>query len=228
MRHGTIPLLALSLLPVTLTAQSDTKTFVIIILAGLSMLVVAGARWRDIAITGLVGILFVASVAYFRPYARERIMTFLNPASDPLNSGYQIQQSLIAIGSGKVFGRGYGQSIQKFNYLPEPIGDSIFAVYAEEWGFIGSVVLLSFFLFFAFRGCKIASRAGDTFGGLLVLGIVILIIAESFMNIASMLGVIPLSGMPLLFVSHGGTSLIIALSEAGIILNVSKHQKKFT
>ncbi|MSR71336.1 MAG: cell division protein FtsW [Candidatus Taylorbacteria bacterium] len=225
-RHGLLPFIIIAgILCPMLIAQSDTKTFVIVVFSGLSMLIVAGARWRDIFTVGFIGLLFVGSVAYFRPYARERIMTFLNPASDPLNSGYQLQQSLIAVGSGKMFGRGFGQSVQKFNFLPEPVGDSIFAVYAEEWGFTGSVLLVGLFLFFALRGFKIASQAGDLFGVFVVVGFVILIISESFMNIASMIGVIPLSGMPLLFVSHGGTAMIATLAEAGIILNVSRSKK---
>jgi cell division protein FtsW len=133
---------------------------------------------------------------------------------------------LIAIGSGGVLGKGYGQSTQKFNFLPEPIGDSIFAVASEEFGFLGSVLLIVFFLFFALRGLKIAAGAPDEFGRLLTLGIVILITAGSFLNIAAMLGIIPLTGTPLIFVSQGGTALLIAMAEAGIILNISKHTKK--
>ena len=153
-----------------------------------------------------------------------RITTFINPAADPLGAGYQIQQSLIAIGSGGIFGRGFGQSIQKFNYLPEPIGDSIFAVYGEEFGFVGCVLLILLLCFFALRGLKIAARAPDVFGGLLVVGIVILIMTQSFLNIAAMLGVLPLSGLPLIFVSHGGTALFFALATVGIVLNVSRSR----
>ncbi len=225
-KFGLAPFMVImGILGVLLLAQSDTDTLVVIFASGLAMLIVAGGRVRDIAVMLLIGALCVGSVAYFRPYARQRIMTFLNPAADPLGSGYQIQQSLIAIGSGRVTGRGFGQSVQKFNYLPEPIGDSIFAVAAEEFGFIGSCILILLFLFFGFRALKIASTSADQFGGLLVIGIVILILTESFMNIAAMLGLMPLSGQPLLFVSHGGTALIIALAEAGIILNVSKYSK---
>ncbi|MDO8510479.1 MAG: FtsW/RodA/SpoVE family cell cycle protein, partial [bacterium] len=133
--------------------------------------------------------------------------------------------SLIAIGSGGFKGRGFGKSIQKFKYLPQPMGDSIFAVAAEEFGFIGSVGLIIIFLFFGIRGLKIASQAPDSFSGLLTVGIVILILSQSFINIASMLGIIPLSGIPLLFVSHGGTALFFALAEVGIILNISKYRK---
>lgn len=225
-RYGLLPLLVIvAILTPILYTQTDTKTIVIIFVAGLAMLIVGGARWKDIIILGLISCFVLGIVAYNRPYIRERLNTFINPSANPQGAGYQIQQSLIAIGSGQMFGRGFGQSVQKFNFLPEPIGDSIFAVQAEEFGFAGSVLLIGFFLFFAFRALKIASRSSDQFGGLLVVGIVILVVSESFMNIASMLGVIPLSGMPLLFVSHGGTALLLVLAEVGIILNVSKYQK---
>ncbi len=227
-KFGLFPFIIITvILGAILLKQSDTNTFVVVFLSGLSMLIAAGARIRDICIMILIAILGVTAVAYLRPYARQRIMTFLNPAADPLGAGYQIQQSLIAIGSGGVFGRGFGQSIQKFNYLPEPIGDSIFAVESEEFGFLGSTLLILLFIFFSFRGLKIASKVNDLFGRLLIIGIVILITIESFMNIASMLGVIPLTGKPLLFVSHGGTALLITLAEVGLIFSISRFQGKF-
>lgn len=225
-KHGIVPyLIILTILSALLLSQSDTDTLVVIAATGIVMLFVAGAKIKDIMILGLILLCLVGIVITVRPYARQRIMTFLNPTVSSQGSGYQIQQSLIAIGSGGLTGRGFGQSIQKFNYLPEPIGDSIFAVQAEEFGLIGSVGIIILFLFFLFKSIKISNRVDDNFGGLLVLGIAILIIIESFMNISSMLGIIPLSGMPLLFVSHGGTALIITLGAVGIIANVSKYQK---
>lgn len=120
-------------------------------------------------------------------------------------------------------GRGFGQSIQKFSYLPEPIGDSIFAVAGEEFGFVGSTLLVILFGTFGILGLRIAARAPDMFGGLLVVGLVILIVGQSFVNIASTIGLVPLVGMPLIFVSHGGTALALSLAEVGIILSVSKR-----
>ncbi len=223
---GMLPYIVLmGILGLLLLSQSDTDTLIVIAGTGIAMLFAAGARIRYIAAMILALVVVVAGVAYTRPYVRDRIMTFINPTADIQGSGYQINQSLIAIGSGQIAGRGYGQSIQKFNYLPEPIGDSIFAVQAEEFGFVGSFILVGLFLLFAFRSFKIATRSPDSFGGLVVMGIAILTIVESFMNISSMLGIIPLSGMPLLFVSHGGTALIIILGAAGIIANISKYQK---
>jgi cell division protein FtsW len=225
-RLGIVPYVAMVvLLSALLLAQSDTDTLVVIAGSGLVMLFSAGARVRDLALLGLLLLSIVAGVIYFRPYARQRFMTFLHPTADTQGAGYQIQQSLIAIGSGQIAGRGFGQSVQKFKYLPEPIGDSIFAVGAEEFGFIGSVSLILLFLLFIFRAIKISSRAPDMFSALVVIGIAVFVTVESFMNISSMIGLLPLAGMPLLFVSHGGTALIIVLGAMGIIANISKYQK---
>lgn len=225
-RYGIVPyLVILGILSVLLLIQSDTDTLVVIAGSGMVMLFAAGARLRDIGLLIAIMLVLLGSVIYFRPYARQRIMTFLNPTADMQGAGYQIQQSLIAIGSGEIAGRGFGQSVQKFKYLPEPIGDSIFAVAAEEFGFIGSISLILLFLLFIFRSAKIAARAPDTFAAVVVTGIAMLVVVESFMNISSMIGILPLAGMPLLFVSHGGTALIIVLGAVGIIANVSKFQK---
>lgn len=223
---GLIPLIIIyGITGVIMLAQPDTDTLIVMLTAGFVMFFSAGARWRDIALIILIGIIGLAGLVTMRPYIKDRLATFINPASDPLNSSYQIQQSLIAIGSGGVAGRGFGQSLQKFNFLPEPTSDSIFAVAAEEFGFIGGFLIIVIFFFFALRGYRIASRAPDTFGSLLVIGFVTMVVVQSFMNIASMLGVIPLSGLPLLFVSHGGTALFFTLVATGIIMNVSRYQK---
>jgi len=225
--YGVLPFIVLSIIiAFPLLMQPDTGTLIVIYAAGFSMFIAAGARIRDIFIIIGTGILGAATLIFLRPYIMERILAFIDPSQDPLGSSYQIQQSLIAIGSGGWFGRGFGQSIQKFNYLPEPIGDSIFAVVAEEFGFIGAFIIISLFLFFAFRGLRIASKSPDHFSGLLVIGIVILIVTQSFINIASMLGIFPLTGLPLLFVSHGGSALFFTLLSVGIVLNVSKYTRK--
>jgi cell division protein FtsW len=226
-KMGMLPfLIIVGILGVLLLVQSDTFTLLFIIATGLGMFIAAGGRFMHILYMVLIAGLMVGGVLLTRPYALARVKTFLNPAADSQGAGYQIQQSLIAIGSGRIFGRGYGQSVQKFGYLPQPTDDSIFAVEAEEFGFAGSVTLICLFLLFVFRSFKIAVRAPDLFSRLLVLGIGMLIIVESFANIASLMGIIPLSGKPLLFVSHGGTALLIILATVGIIANVSKFQKK--
>ncbi|MBU3668561.1 MAG: cell division protein FtsW [Candidatus Taylorbacteria bacterium] len=226
-KFGTIPFVILSVLTASVVLmQPDTDTFMVIIAAGVAIYVTAGGKWKDLAIMGLVGVIGLTALVLQRPYLQQRILTFADPSKDPTGSSYQVQQSLIAIGSGGLTGRGFGQSIQKFNFLPEPIGDSIFAVAAEEFGFVGSVFIIFLYIMFALKGLKIAIRAPDIFGSYLVVGIITLITIQSFLNIAAMLAIIPLSGTPLLFISHGGTALFFALASVGIVLNVSRHQRK--
>lgn len=226
LKKGTVPfLLLLGGVAIPLLLQPDTDTYLIIAAASVAMFITAGGRFRDVICMGIIGVLLIASLAMMRPYIKERIAVFLDPSLDPQGAGYQIKQSLIAVGSGGLAGRGFGQSIQKFEYLPEPIGDSIFAVYAEEFGFFGSVVLILLFSSFALRGYRIASRAPDSFGMFLVVGIITLITTQAILNIAAMVAIAPLSGLPLPFISHGGTALLVMLASIGIVLNVSKYQK---
>jgi cell division protein FtsW len=224
--YGLLPIsILLSITGILLIKQPDAGTFLIIFTTAISMLIVSGGKWAHIGILIGVSLLLLILLAFWKPYILSRFTTFFDPSGDPLGSGYQIQQSLIAVGSGGLWGRGFGQSIQKFGQLPEPVGDSIFAIASEEFGLIGAVVIIGLFLAFAVRGLQIARRAPNSFSGLLVIGLVILIITQSFMNIGSALGVLPLVGVPLPFISHGGTALMVALIEAGIILQVSKHQR---
>lgn len=222
-KEGLLPVgIIFGIVSLSLLFQPDNDTLAVILATGTIMYFVAGASWKHIGLIVLTGIIGIGIVATARPYVRDRIATFIDPSRNTQGSSYQINQSLIAIGSGGFFGRGFGQSVQKFNYLPEPIGDSIFAVAAEEFGFVGSVVLLLAFLSFTLRGYFIASKSKDMFGRLLIVGIITLIITQSVINMSAMMGIIPLSGIPLVFVSHGGTALLIALASIGIILNVSK------
>ena len=223
---GILPLAALlGIVGGILVLQPDMGTFLVIATVGLSMFILAGGKWKHTLSLAGIGAVVLLVLGTLRPYIKARLLTFLNPAADPLGAGYQIQQSLIAIGSGKWFGRGLGQSVQKFNFLPEPIGDSIFAVFAEEWGFVGAFILIALFLVLALRGMKIANRAPTTFSRQLTVGIIVMIVVQSFINIASMLGIFPLTGMPLLLVSQGGTALIFALVAIGMVLQISKHKK---
>jgi cell division protein FtsW len=223
---GTLPFVAImALVGGVMLLQPDTDTFMIMAAAGLAMFVTAGGRWRDVGLLFLTAAILIGTIAFFRPYIMDRLTTFMHPDDDPQGSGYQIQQSLIAVGSGGFSGRGFGQSIQKFEYLPEPIGDSIFAVYAEEFGFIGSSLLIILFLCFTLRGYKIAAAAHDSFGMLLVVGFMTLIACQAFLNMGAMVGIAPLSGLPLPFISHGGTALLTTLAMVGIVLNVSKYRK---
>ena len=206
-----------------LIAQPDTGTFIITAAAGTAMYVAAGARWRDLLIIFLAGLVLLAGLAVWKPYIRDRIQTLIHH-DDFQGSGYQLRQSLIAIGTGGITGKGFGQSVQKFSYLPEADGDSIFAVLAEELGFVGASILIVLYILFALRGLWIATHAPDTFSGLLAVGLVILITTQSFINIASMLALVPLTGVPLVFVSHGGTALMVAMMEVGILLNISRYR----
>lgn len=225
LRYGVIPFLSvIAVTGLIMLSLPDTDTYLIMVMAGVAMFITAGADWKHILFLGLSGVVLLAAVAFMRPYVMDRITTFLDPGSDPQGSGYQVQQSLIAIGTGGWFGRGYGQSIQKFEYLPEPTSDSIFSVYAEEFGFVGSLTLILTLAFFTFRGFKIASQSSDLFGMLLVVGFMTLIVCQAFLNIAAMAAVAPLSGLPLPFISHGGTALFTTLAALGIVLNVSKYK----
>lgn len=227
-KYGFLPLIVLILITGgLLLKQPDTDSFIIICATAVTMFIVAGGKKRHVAILGAFGIICLIVLAFTRPYIMSRIMTYMNPADNSQTTGYQIQQSLIAVGSGQIFGRGLGQSIQKYKFLPESISDTIFAVLAEEGGFVSCVIVIIIFLLFTFRGFKIALKSPDIFGGLLVIGIVILTVLQSFINIASVLGIIPFSGLPLAFFSQGGTAMFMVLVQIGIVLNVSKFTKSF-
>ena len=222
-----VPFLSvMTILGSILLFQNDNDVLVILFALGFTMLFIAGPKWKHLGTIVLVALLGLSVIVMMRPHVLSRIKTFIDPSRDSLGASYQIEQSLIAIGSGGITGRGFGQSVQKFSFLPEPIGDSIFAVYAEEFGFIGSVFLVLLFIFLALQGLRIATRAPDLFGRLLASGIVILITMQSLLNIGAMLAVVPLIGTPLLFVSHGGTALLVTLAEIGIVLNISTYAKK--
>ncbi|USN87901.1 MAG: cell division protein FtsW [Candidatus Nomurabacteria bacterium] len=224
-RYGVLPFVAaVGIVGLVMLSLPDTDTFFLMALSGMAMFLTAGANWKHIGVMALGGLILITIVVSMRPYLIDRLTVFLHPEADPLGSGYQIQQSLIAVGSGEVTGRGYGQSIQKFEYLPEPIGDSIFAVYAEEFGFIGSLLLISILALFTFRGFKIATQTNDLFGVLLVVGFMTLIVSQAFLNIAAMIGLFPLAGLPLPLISHGGTAMLVTLAVLGIVLNVSKYR----
>jgi cell division protein FtsW len=209
-----------------LLRQPDTKSLILMLGTGGTLSYLAGLSKKYIALIVLLAIMGLGALVAVKPYLLDRVQTFIDPSSDPQGSSFQLQQSLIAIGSGGVFGRGLGQSIQKFSYLPEPQGDSIFAVIGEEFGFVGSVFVVLLYVAFAQRAFWIAARAPDNFGRLIVSGLVILLLAQSFLNIFSITGLFPLTGVPLVFMSHGGSALIISLFAVGIILNVSRYIKR--
>lgn len=223
---GFFPLLVLvGLVGFIMLKQPDTGTFAVIFVCAVAMFIAGGAPWKNALVLCTSAFSGILLLALFRPYVRERILVFLNPLHDPLGAGYQITQSLIAVGSGGLWGRGFGQSIQKFSFLPEPTSDSIFAIFSEEFGFVGGVFLIGLFVVFALRGFALSKRAPDYFSRLTIVGIVTMITGQAFLNIGSMLGIFPLTGLPLPFVSHGGTALIATLFAAGLVLNMSRHKE---
>lgn len=224
MRYGLLPYMgAAFLVSLVLLAQPDFGTYLVIMTASFVTYFVGGARKKHLLSLIAAGVLGVIVLISLRPYMLERVKTFFNSGHDPRGSSWQLNQSLIALGSGGLTGRGLGQSVQKFNYLPEPIGDSIFAVLGEELGFLGAVILIILYGIVGVRGYLISKGAGDQFGRLLAIGVVAIILAQATLNIGSMLGILPLTGVPLPLVSHGGTALMVALFELGVLLNISKN-----
>lgn len=206
--------------------QKDLGTMVVIAVIAITVYFTAGAPWRHLALLGLGGSgLFLLLVKIF-PYRWQRLTVFLNPELDPQGIGYHINQALLAIGSGGLFGLGLGRSQQKFNYLPEPAGDSIFAIISEELGFVFAVMLVVLFLILFLQGIKIARQAPDPFGKLLATGIMTWIIFQAYINIAAMLALVPLTGIPLPFISYGSSSLVMLLVAVGLVVNISKQTKK--
>lgn len=220
--------LGLILLPVIgiMFKQPDMDGLLTICFFAFGMYFVSGVNFKKILAVLLIGAVLMGGLLYTKPYIIQRVETFFNPGKDLLNAGYQINQSLIAIGSGQVTGKGFTQSTQKFQYLPEAISDSIFPIAAEEFGFVGSISIVIAFLLWAARGFYIANRTPSDFSRLLVVGIVIMVMFQVFMNIGSMTGILPLSGLPLPFFSKGGTSLLLTMIGVGIIINISKEIKK--
>ncbi len=222
--EGFLPfLIFLALVVAVMFFQKDTGTLMVMVAGAIGIFIAAGGRIWHLLALGLIGVIAFGALVVVRPHVRDRVTTFLDPSRDEQGSSYQINQSLIAIGSGGLMGRGFGQSIQKFNFLPEPIGDSIFAVASEEFGIVGSSLLVLLFLAFALYGYRLANKTSDSFGRLLTVGLVTLIAAQAFINIGAMLGLLPLTGVPLPFISHGGTALLLVLIEVGIILSISRH-----
>lgn len=227
---GVAAFLALIAAPGLLLAmQPDFGTLGIVIFSIFSVAIAAGLRFRYIALLALLGVTTLVILSFTPRYAYvyERIETFLFPhQQDERGDLFQVKQSLIAIGAGGATGVGLGQSLQKFTYLPEPMGDSIFAVIAEELGFVGAVFVVALFLLFAVRGYSIAARSPDLFGALLAVGISTYLVGEAFINIAAMLGLMPLTGIPLTFISQGGSAMLVSLAAAGLLLNISRHVRK--
>jgi cell division protein FtsW len=188
-----------------------------------AMVIAAGLSYRYIVGLALVGLPAAYVVLMSADYRRRRFLAFLDPWADPLGDGYHIIQSLIAVGSGGVFGRGLMGGIQKLFYLPEPQTDFIFAVIAEELGLLGATLVVACFGVIAWRGLRAATSAPDRFGAFLALGITTMVVAQAFVNLSVVLGLMPTKGIPLPLVSNGGSSLLVNLAAIGVLLNISQH-----
>ncbi|OGG62415.1 hypothetical protein A3C87_02295 [Candidatus Kaiserbacteria bacterium RIFCSPHIGHO2_02_FULL_49_34] len=227
-RHGLYPF-ALFTLPVAgiMVLQRDTDGLLVMLVGAGAMFFATGVAWRQVLGVVLVGVIGIAGIVASHADLRARVVQkFYGSEETVRDIGWQERQSLIAIGSGGLTGRGYGQSIQKFGNLPFAQSDAIFAIWAEEKGFVGTVgFIILVYLFFMMRGFRIASHARDVFGTLVVVGIMTMLMMQISINIASLIGVIPFAGLTLPFVSQGGTSLIVVLATMGLVLSVSKHMR---
>lgn len=223
-KKSVIPFLVITaVLSVLVILQPDIGTLFIITGIALSMVFAAGFRLRHLAFIGLAGGALFAVLVSTANYRLARIFVYLHPELDPQGIGYQVNQALLAVGTGGLWGLGFGRSRQKYNYLPEPAGDTIFAVTAEELGFVRTLLLVTAFMVIAYRGYKIAEHAPDVFGRLLAVGITSWIILQAFVNMASVLAITPLTGIPFPFISYGGTALTAILFASGVLLNISRY-----
>ncbi|MBI1984924.1 MAG: putative lipid II flippase FtsW [Candidatus Wildermuthbacteria bacterium] len=213
----------LGVISMLLILQPDISTLGIIGLVGILLYFLSGTPlWHLLLMLG-GGVAALLLLIRLAPYRLSRLAVFFDPMLDPLGQGYQIKQALIGIGSGGLTGVGLGLSFQKFGVLPEPISDSIFAVFAEETGFFGAAFLILLFLLFAWRSFAVAKKIEDTFARLALMGITLWIVLQALVNMGSMTGILPLAGIPLPFISYGGSALVVELIGLGILLNISKQ-----
>jgi cell division protein FtsW len=204
--------------------QPDFGTAMSLLLIVAAMVFAAGLNYRYLVGTVLVTLPAIYLVLVSAPYRRRRLLAFWDPWADPLGDGFQIIQSLIAVGTGGVFGRGLMEGVQKLFYLPEPYADFIFAVIGEELGLLGATGVLACFCLIGWRGLRIALRAQDSFGSFVALGVTSMIVVQALVNMSVVLGLMPTKGIPLPLVSAGGSSLLISLLGMGVLLNISQHE----
>jgi cell division protein FtsW len=207
-----------------LILQPDLGTAIVLVATSFIVYYVSGAPAVKFAMASLAAFFSGLLLIFTSPYRKQRLATFLDPSSNLLGSSYHIQQIRLALGSGGLLGLGIGQSKQKYQYLPESMSDSIFAIFGEETGFLGTTILLALFCLVIWKGFKIAQEAPDNFGRLLAVGITAWIGTQVFVNLASMVSLVPLTGIPLPLFSYGGTSLVVTLLSVGILLNISKQR----
>ncbi len=222
--HSLVPfLLVITFIGLLLMLQPDMGTLGLVTIIAVAMYFFGGAKWSHFLAMVLVFGVLLGGLAILAPYRFARFKAFINPTADTQGTSYHINQALLGIGSGGIFGLGFGQSKQKLNYLPEPVGDSIFAIIVEELGFVGGIFLLSLFLGLALILLKIAQSTSNQFGKLFTLGITVWITSQAFINISAISGLIPLTGIPLPFVSFGSSALVSILASLGIVINISEY-----
>jgi len=208
-----------------LILEPATSTVVVLLGTGLAIYFLSGAPARHVLGVIVLGVVALGLVIYLTPYRRERVLSFLNPSEDTQVSNYHLREALTAIGTGGLFGVGYGESKSKVSALPEAIGDSIFAVAAEEFGFVGAGIIVALFAALTLRLFWLAKKMRDRFGQLLLTGFATIFALQSAINIGAISGLIPLTGIPLPFLSYGGTALVVFLTMSGLTLNISKYTR---
>jgi len=217
-------LIIIGIISLFLIFQPDISTLAIMVLVAALMYFICNTPWWHSILIFLLGSGGLLALIKIAPYRLNRLLVFLNPLLDPMGKGYQMKQALITVGSGGISGLGLGMSLQKFGFLPQSMSDTIFAIFAEETGFIGGLFLVFLFLIFFWRGFKTAKSGKDNFSQLTALGITSWITLQAFINIGAMIGILPLSGIPLPFISYGGSHIIVELIGIGILLNISKSR----
>jgi cell division protein FtsW len=227
--RGLLPFLMVWSLVVLLIFMQPSMSAAVIVMLLASLVVFAGgARIGHFILLAIIGLPLLWSQIAAAAYRGRRIAAFFDPSHDPANVSYQITQSLIAIGSGGIFGRGFGHGVQKFGYLPEPHNDFIFAMIGEEWGFIGLFLIITMFTAFALIGFRIARHAPDLFGFLLAVGVTNLIVVQALLHVFVNLALIPTTGVTLPFMSYGRTSLLVCLASVGILINIARRTGEVT
>ncbi|MBI2355639.1 MAG: putative lipid II flippase FtsW [Candidatus Doudnabacteria bacterium] len=225
--YGFLPSLAITgLLAGLIMLEPDIGTMLVLAAITASMFFIGGTRIKHLLTAGGVGLLILWLAIKAAPYRLHRILAYLNPQADVQGASYQINQAILAIGSGGLWGLGFGQSRQKYNYLPEPIGDSVFAIMSEELGFVRISIILFLFFLLAYRGFKTALAASDDFGKMVAVGITSWIVLQALINVGGITAIIPLTGIPLPFVSYGSSALALNLAGLGILLNISRFARK--
>jgi cell division protein FtsW len=221
---GTVPfVIIIAVIAALVALEPNFSMAAMIVLLGGTMLFLGGMRLRYLIATAALMLPALLIYMYSASYRRARLMTYLNPLSDTKGDGYQVSQSLIGLGRGGLFGVGPGNGMQKFHFLPEPYKDFIFSILGEEWGLIGTMLVLTLFVVVFWRGMRIAKLAPDDFGRLLAAGIVFSITYNALINVGVATAMVPTTGLPLPYLSYGGTSLLMFLASVGVLLNISRH-----